>query len=101
MHTFSRLCQLQGKLELMIAQGAVSDGGLAAAQLALTTPLQTITIAGEQELPTARASVCVYVAEDDMGTPPTQDSSDEVWIAKGWGYAPWGSQWTHFAGVDK
>lgn len=46
MTTFSRLCHLQGKLELMLAQGEVEDGGMAAAGLALTTPLLTVTIPG-------------------------------------------------------
>lgn len=44
--TFSRLCHLQGKLDLMLAQGQVTDGGISAAELALTTPMVTFTLQG-------------------------------------------------------
>ena len=43
--TFSRLCHLQGKLDLILAQSA--DDGTSAAEVALTTPLLTVTLGGQ------------------------------------------------------
>lgn len=46
--TFSRLCHLQGKLELMLLQADSEEEGLSAHQ-AFTTPQATITVGAEQE----------------------------------------------------
>ncbi len=44
--TFSRLCHLQGKLELMLIQADAEQGGVSAEEQAFTTPLATVTIRG-------------------------------------------------------
>ena len=46
-NTFSKLCHLQGKLDLLLAQGQATESGVHAAELALTTPLITITLRGK------------------------------------------------------
>ena len=44
--TFSRLCLLQGKLDLLLAHASEEEQGLAAAQVALTTPTVAISLGG-------------------------------------------------------
>lgn len=65
--TFSKLCELQGKLELVLTQAEADDDGLSATQQALTTPLAIVTVGGKLHPPIhPPSSLCVCcVAEED------------------------------------
>ena len=64
--TFSKLCRLQGKLELMLAQHSSLVGGQSTSDLAtaINTPLLTVTAGGEKIQPVclglSNGFVCIF-----------------------------------------